>query len=62
MHHYAEAGIPWYLLIDTDPAVILRLFRLEGDHYLLAGEGRAGQPLRLTDPITVDLDPATLDA
>jgi Uma2 family endonuclease len=62
MHHYAEAGIPWYLLIDTDPEVILRLFRLEDGHYLRHGEGRAGHPLRITEPITVDIDPATLDA
>ena len=61
MHHYAEAGIAWYLLVEPKPTVTLRLFRLEGDRYLLAGEGRAGQPLHLTDPITLDLDPATLD-
>jgi Uma2 family endonuclease len=61
MHHYAEAGIPWYLLVDTDPEMVLRLFRLEGDHYLRHAEGRAGHPLLLTEPIRVDLDPATFD-
>lgn len=61
MHHYAEAGIPWFLLVDTDPEVVLRLFRLDGEHYLHHGEGRAGHPLRLTDPIAVDLDPAVFD-
>ncbi len=60
MHHYAEAGIPWYLIVDPDP-IALSLFRLDGDHYVLHAEARPGQPLHMTEPIVLALDPAVLE-
>ena len=59
MHDYAEAGIPWYLLIDPDTAQLL-LFRLEGKRYLEHAEGKPGHPLVLTEPVAVEIDPAAL--
>ncbi len=60
MNFYAEAGIPWYLLVDVKPELVLRLFRLESGHYMPHGEGRDGEPLRMTEPFPVELDPAIL--
>lgn len=60
MEYYAEAGIPWYLLVEPRPELTLRLFRLDGEGYTLHGEGRPGAPLRLTEPVAVELDPETL--
>lgn len=59
MHHYAEAGIPWYLLVDPQLVTVL-LFRLEGSRYVLHAEGRPSEPLHLDEPIVVDIDPAVL--
>jgi Uma2 family endonuclease len=59
MHHYAEAGISWYVLLDPEP-VLLRLFRLEADKYAPAGEARPGEVLSLSEPIAVEIDPANL--
>jgi Uma2 family endonuclease len=61
MHYYAEASIPWYLLVDPEPELTLRLYRAEGRKYLEYATGRPGEPLKLTDPVHVTLDPATLD-
>jgi Uma2 family endonuclease len=61
MYYYAEAGIPWYLLVEPKPKLTLRLFKLTGDSYVEQGVGRPGEPLHLTDPVVVDLDPADLD-
>jgi len=60
MHHYAEAGIPWYLIVAPDP-IALSLFRLDGDHYVLAAEAQPGQPLHMTEPVVLSLDPAELE-
>ena len=59
MHDYAEAGIPWYLLIDPDTSQLL-LFRLDGKRYVLHGEGKPGHPLLLTDPVVVEIDATAL--
>jgi Uma2 family endonuclease len=55
-HYYAEAGIPWYLLVDAQ-AGRLHLYELSGNEYL---EHSAGEVLRLTEPIVATLDPARL--
>jgi Uma2 family endonuclease len=61
MQLYAEAGIPWYLLIERDsgrPA--LRLFRLQDGHYVEHATVHDGQRLTMTEPFAADLDPALL--
>jgi Uma2 family endonuclease len=55
MHHYAEAGIEWYLLIDPDTHV-LNLYRLEGEQYREYATGKPGTPLRMDAPVAVELD------
>jgi len=59
MHYYAAARIPWYLIVEPDGPTLL-LHRLDGDHYVLDQKVDAGQLLRLTDPVTLELDPASL--
>jgi Uma2 family endonuclease len=60
MHYYAEARIPWYLLVEPDDSgsATLSLFRLDGDHFTPHGAGAPGIPLELTEPVEVMLDPA----
>ncbi len=60
MHYYAEAGIDWYLLVEQEPELTLRLYGLDDEKYVERGVGRAGEPLCLTEPVRVDLDPAVL--
>jgi Uma2 family endonuclease len=61
MQLYAEAGIAWYLLVEPEPeSVALRLFRLDGDHYLVHAAALPGIPLEMTDPIAVTIDPEAL--
>jgi Uma2 family endonuclease len=61
MQLYADAGIPWYLLAEQESdVVLLQLFRLDKDHYLPHAAGAPGIPLRMTDPVVVDIDPAQL--
>jgi Uma2 family endonuclease len=61
MHYYAEAGIAWYLLVDPEPELTLRLYRLNGTRYAEHAVGRPGEPLKLTHPVHVVIDPSTLD-
>jgi Uma2 family endonuclease len=60
MHYYAEARIPWYLLVEQEPQLTLQLMRYEDGHYVEHAVGRPGAPLRLTEPVSLDLDPAVL--
>jgi Uma2 family endonuclease len=64
MHLYAVAGIPWYLLAEQESprSVTLRLFRLEGQHYVEHAVAKAGEPLHITEPFRVVLDPDALTA
>jgi Uma2 family endonuclease len=59
LQSYAEARIPWYLLIEPDP-VTLKLFRLDGAEYVLDAKATEGETLMLTEPIRVEIDPAAL--
>jgi Uma2 family endonuclease len=59
MRYYAEAGIPWYLLIDPRSET-LHLLRLEGDRYTEHAKAAPGELLELTDPVAATIDPADL--
>ncbi|GAB3815818.1 Uma2 family endonuclease [Micromonospora zhanjiangensis] len=59
MHYYAAAGIPWYLLVEQDTGT-LHLHRRSGPHYVAHSVTKPGTVLRLTEPVTVDLDPERL--
>jgi Uma2 family endonuclease len=59
MHYYAEAGIPWYLLVEPK-TVTMRLFRLEGTTYVSHAAAEPGEVLRLTEPVAVAIRPEDL--
>jgi Uma2 family endonuclease len=59
MHYYAEAGIPWYLVVEH-VTTELRLFRLLGDQYRLEASAVPGKVLRLTEPVTAEIRPESL--
>ncbi|MBB4696853.1 Uma2 family endonuclease [Paractinoplanes abujensis] len=55
MHLYAEAGIPWYLVVDpTSPA--LYLYELSGASYKEHSAAQAGEILHLSAPVAAHLD------
>jgi Uma2 family endonuclease len=62
MRRYADAGIPWYLLIEQKSweSLALHLFRLDGDRYVEHDVARVGDTLRFTEPFVLDLDVAAL--
>jgi Uma2 family endonuclease len=62
MHLYAAAGIRWYLLVEpgSKPELTLRLFRLDGSHYVEDSVATAGDTLVINEPLVVRLDPITL--
>jgi Uma2 family endonuclease len=65
MGYYAEAGIPWYLLIEPEEPplhLVLRLFRLATDKYIQHALAVPGTPLTITEPFELELDPAVLVA
>lgn len=57
---YARAGIGWYWLIDTDPALAVTVLRLVGATYVEETSVRAGQTIRLTEPFPVELAVSSL--
>ncbi len=59
MQYYAAAGIPWYLLVDPITGGLL-LYKISDGRYELHASAEPGVPLRLTDPVTVTIDPAEL--
>ena len=59
MHYYATARIPWYLLVEQDSGT-LRLYRLDGSHYVEHAVAKAGDTLRLSEPVTAEINPADL--
>jgi Uma2 family endonuclease len=59
MHYYAEAGIPWYLIVEHK-TITLRLFRLQNGTYVERFAAEPGQVLRLIEPVTAEIRPESL--
>ena len=59
MHYYAAAGIAWYLLVEPRDRS-LHLYRLVENTYVEHAVSKAGEVLRLTEPVVAVLDPAVL--
>ncbi|MGY0236919.1 Uma2 family endonuclease [Longispora urticae] len=60
-HVYAQAGIPWYLLVETEGGdLVLKLYRLESGAYTEHAVAKGDESLRITEPFTVDLCPNSL--
>jgi Uma2 family endonuclease len=55
MQLYALAGIRWYMLAQVDP-VELRLYRLDGGHYVEHAVAGKGDVLHLSEPVRIDLE------
>ncbi|GAB3800980.1 Uma2 family endonuclease [Micromonospora zhanjiangensis] len=61
MHLYAAAGIGWYMLIEQDPdGLTLRLYRLDGSHYIEHMIAKSGGELVSDLPFPIRLAPAAL--
>ena len=59
MNCYADAGIPRYLIVEPEGPT-LELYRLDRDRYVLEASAGPGEPLRLTEPVVAEVDPASL--
>jgi Uma2 family endonuclease len=59
MHHYAVAGIPWYLLVEQETGA-LHLYRLAGSHYVEHSVTYPGTLLRLKEPVEATIAPEDL--
>ena len=62
MRLYAAARIPFYLLIEAEPVeeICLRLYRLEGAHYVEDAAAGAWETLSAQGPFPIRLDPRSL--
>jgi Uma2 family endonuclease len=59
MHYYADAKIPWYLLVEQDACTLSR-YRIQGDAYREHAVAEFGQVLSLTEPIVAEIDTKAL--
>jgi Uma2 family endonuclease len=59
MSYYAEAGIPWYLLIEQETAA-LHLYELADDAYFLRSQTSPGEVLNLAKPLVAAISPEEL--
>jgi Uma2 family endonuclease len=64
MHLYAAAKIEWYLLVEPNltnyKSIMVRLFRLHGDHYLEHAVAKDGETLFSDEPFPIAIPTAFL--
>jgi hypothetical protein len=59
---YATAQIGWYLLVEPESTgeLVLRLYRLDGTHYVEHSVAKGDEPLEISDPFALRLDTGSL--